>query len=78
MAQGLFGLPSMAPNLKPMVAGSGRATVFLWKNNSLRSDIFFQQKTCTPPETGRLVSYSPWQENQCTEAPFRGLFPKQT
>src|SRR5690606_23613002 len=65
-------------SLKLIVAGSGRATVFLWKNNSLRSDIFFQQKTCTPPATGRLVSYSPWQENQSTEAPLRSLLPKHT
>src|SRR5690606_3120881 len=62
-------------SLKLIVAGCGRGTGFLWKNNSPRSDIFFRQNTCTPPATGRFVSYSPWLKKSVHRSPFPGLIP---
>jgi len=38
-----------------MGAGTGWGVCFLWKNNSLRSDIFFRQKTHSPPSTDRAI-----------------------
>src|SRR5690554_811736 len=32
-----------------LVAGQGASTLFFWKNNSLRSDIFFRQKSVPAP-----------------------------